>query len=39
LRVQSRNAYWLLSSSTTPLSEGASKFRAWMRRELDLKID
>ncbi|HEV2651889.1 MAG TPA: LysR substrate-binding domain-containing protein [Rhizomicrobium sp.] len=39
LRVTSRNAYWLLSASNTPLSQGAATFRAWMRRELDLSTD
>jgi LysR family glycine cleavage system transcriptional activator len=37
LRVTSRNAYWLLSASHVPLTEGAATFRAWMRSELNLE--
>jgi LysR family glycine cleavage system transcriptional activator len=36
LRVTSRNAYWLLSANTAPLTEAAAVFRGWMRAELGL---
>jgi len=36
LRVTSRNAYWLLSAGSAALSDGAVKFRDWMRNELDV---
>jgi len=37
LRVESRNAYWLLWPGSVPMSDAAKKFRAWMRDELKLE--
>jgi len=37
LRVESRNAYWLLWPGSVPMTDAAQKFRTWMRDELKLE--
>jgi LysR family glycine cleavage system transcriptional activator len=39
LRVESRNAYWLLWPGGVPMSDASKKFRAWMRGQLSLNTE